>query len=434
MNETYLPRHMDSALFKRDSSSTNNDDQLWATGWYISQTVSGMQISQVTALSTTAVYAAIRILSEDVAKIKPFLFKKRADGSREIVTNHWLAKLLRQPNDWMTGWDFRTFLMVQLCLRQNAYFVIIRDRGGRPISFIPVNSDRVAIWEAPDGSLWYRVTPLGLHERAVLAGEPFLIPSEDICHIKGISLNGLMGSSLIVLGKEAIGLNLAYEQQASRWMGSGAKPSGVLQTDQKLTPDAAKRLASDWRDLHTGIQNIGKVAVLERGLKYQAVAFDAAQMDFLNNRRFSIEEIARLLRVPLHMLAFPQMRGSQGTTEQSASEYVNYTLTSYTMAIGEKLDVTFDIPGEGLELGWDYSTLTRADQSARMANYTKGLAGGILTANECRLDNGMDPLEGGDRLWQPTNVAFAGSQAGGGLPDGGGRPEGSPNVNDGGKA
>jgi len=418
---------MDVALFKRDSSSQNSDDQLWSAGWYASQTVSGLQISQVSALSASAVYGAVRVLSEDVAKIKPFLFKKRADGSRDIVTDHWLAKLFRQPNDWMTGWDFRIFLMVQLCLRQNAYFVIIRNHGGRPIKFVPVNSDRVAIWEAPSGAIFYRVTPLGLHERAELAGEPFLIPSEDICHIRGISLNGLMGSALIVLGKEAIGLNLAYEQQAARWMGSGAKPSGVLQTDQKLTNETAKRLASDWRDLHTGIQNIGKIAVLERGLKYQPIAFDAAQMDFLNNRRFSIEEIARLLRVPIHMLAFPQARGSQGTTEQNASEYVNYILTSYTTSIGERFDLTFDIEGEGLELGWDYSTLTRADRSARVAMYTKAVAGGIWTANECRLDDGLDPLPNGDKLWMPTNSAFAGSQAGAGLPDGGGRPEGSPN-------
>ena len=241
MNEAFLPRHMGRDLFahKRDVDPTNNDE-LWAAGWYASRTVSGINVSQVTALSTPPVFAAIRILSEDVAKLKPLLYKVDAQGARALVKDHWLARLFKRPNDWQTGFDFRLMLMVQLCLRQNAYFVIIRNQAGRPIKFIPVNSDRVAIWEAPEGSLFYRVTPLGLHEMAELSGEPFLIPAEDVCHIRGISINGLMGSALIVLGKEAIGLNLAYEQQAARWMSSGPWSAPPHPSEGEAEPRATR--------------------------------------------------------------------------------------------------------------------------------------------------------------------------------------------------
>lgn len=425
-----LPNLARAEAFQRVASGTNTDEQLWSATYYISQTASGINVSQVTALSSAAVLACISMLSEDVAKLKPLLFRRAADGARTLVKDHWLAKLFRRPNDWMTGFDFRQMMMVQLLLRENAYAVIIRNRAGQPIKLIPVNSDRVAIWEAPEGSLFYRVTPLGLHERAQLIDQPFMIPAEDILHIRGLSLNGLMGSARIVLGKEAIGLALAYEQQAARWMGASSKPSGILSTDQKLTPDAARRMASDWRDVHSGLQNAGKIAVLEQGLKYQPTAFDAVQMEFINSRKYQLEDLGRLWRIPLHMISAEVKNGS-GSVEQQATEYLNYTLTSHTTRIGERYDITFGIEDElGLELDFDYSILTRADRSSRFAMYARALAGGFMTPNEARLDDGMNPEEGGDKLWMPTNVAYAGSQATGTLPDGGGRPEGSPNKQD----
>jgi len=428
-----LPRTMGADLFKRDAPDTNIDDNLWSAGWYASQSVSGIYVSQVTALSTPAIFSPIRVLSEDVAKLRWILYNRDAEGKRREVKDHWLARLFKRPNSWQTGFDFRLFLMVQLCLRANAYFVICRRANGKPYKFIPVNSDRVAIWEAPDGNIFYRVTPLGLHERAELIDEPFLIPAEDICHIRGISMNGLLGSALIVLGKEAIALALAYEQQAARWMSAGSKPSGVLATDQKLTKETAERLATDWRDKFSGVQNVGKIAVLEQGLKFQQTMFDAVQLDFLKQRQFQLEEGCRLLRVPPHMVGIAQQGRMSGAVEQQATEYLNFTLSGYTRNFAERLDFCFDIEdGEGLEMGFGYEVLTEADLTTRVATATRAVAGGLWSQNEGREYTGRDradndPKENADKLWMPTNVAYAGSQAGGGLPDGGGRPEGSPN-------
>jgi len=431
-NAFLAPRGMTRDLFapKRDIDPSSSDP-FWSSGWYASQTVSGINVSQVTALSCPPMLAAINILSEDFAKIKWRLYRRRANGGRDLVADHWLAKLFKKPNDWQTGFDFRRMLMTQLILRQNAYFVIIRNAAGRPIKFIPLNSDRVAIWEAPTGDIFYRVTPLGLHEMAELFGQPFLIPAEDICHIRGLSLNGLMGSSLIVLGKEAIALALAYEQQAARWMANGSKPSGVLQTDSKLTPDVAKRLGSDWRDAYTGLQNSGRVAVLEQGLKYQPIAFDAVEMDFLKNRAYQREEIIGMLRIPSHMMPGSQSKDSKASVEQNASDYINLCLSSYTCCFGEKLDVTLDIEDElGLELDFDYSILTKADMTSRVAMWTRAVAGGIAKPNQARNDFDWEPDESGDKLWMPANAQWAGSHVCGDLPDGGGRPAGAKNKDE----
>jgi HK97 family phage portal protein len=427
MGSVGTPREMSRELFTR-GLDTNTDEQLWSATYLVSQTNSGLNVSQVTALSSAAVFACVSMLAEDVAKLRPLLYRPKAGGGRDLVTDHWLAQLFRQPNDWQSGFEFREFMMVQLCLRSNAFVVILRERSGRPYKLVPVNSDRVAIWEAPEGQLFYRVTPLGLHERAELINEPFLIPSEDIMHVRGLSLNGLLGSAKIVLAKEAIGLTLGLEQQSARWMAQGTKPSGVLTTEKKLTKEAADRLSADWRANNSGPQNVGRVAVLEQGLKFQQMAFTALDLEHIKQRQFQLEECARLFRIPAYKLGIAQSKGASGSIEQQATEYVNDTLTGYTSRFHEKYDLAFDIQGEGLELAFDYSILTRADQSTRYTNYSKAIAGGYLMPNEARVEDGKDPADGGDKLWMPTNVAYAGSQATGTLPSGGGRPEGSENV------
>lgn len=400
------------------------DEQLWAGSQFISQSASGIAISQTSALSATTVYACIMMLSEDVAKLQPQLFRPLPDGGRELVTDHWFAKLLDQPNDWQSKFEFIQMLMVQLLLRENAYAVILRTKGGRPYKLVPVNSDRVAIWEAPSGDLFYRVTPLGLHEMAELRDEPFLIPSEDMFHLRGLSINGLLGSSRMVLHKDAIGLSLAQEQQQARWLGASSAASGVLESDQKINETTAERVSKRWRDLHSGPQNAGKIVVLEQGLKFQKLGLSATDIDFINGRKYQIDDLARLFRIPPHMLGTEQQgRSAAGVVAQQASEYMNFTLTGHTQRFTEKFKVTFDL--SPLFIDWDYSILTRADWATRWGTYQKGIAGGFVTPNECRVDDGRNPLPNGDKLWLPVNVSYAGSQASGVMPDGGGRPQGS---------
>ena len=273
---------------KRSGDSATSD-----FGWspFSAQSVTGVDVNQLTALNATTVMAAVTMLCEDFAKLTPTIYRKAKDGSRSEANDHELYPLLYQPNDYQDYFQFAEMMQFSLVMRGNGYAVRIRNYRGDTIKLIPVNADWVALWEAPDGSIFYRVTPNGLHMMAQLRGQPFLIPAEDIIHIRGFSMNGLLGASRIVLAKEAIALSLGYERQAAQYMSQGANTSGVLTTDQKLQPQAAERMAADWKEKKSGLQNSGKILVLEQGLKYQPTTLTASDAQFIAARNLQIQEI-----------------------------------------------------------------------------------------------------------------------------------------------
>ena len=245
-------------------------------------------------------------------------------------------------------------------------------------------------------------------------------------HIRGFSLDGLMGMSRISLAREAIALGLSQEQQAARWMGQGAKPSGMLTTDQKLTPDAAKRLAQDFKENVTGLQNSGKVIVGEQGLKFQPFTMTSADLEFIASRQFQLQDVARIFRIPPHMIG-ELSRSTNNNIAQMAQEYINFTLTGYTNRWRAKLSSTFGLRKQNLSVEFDYSDLTTADMTARINNWRIAIMSMMATPNQARIDLGWAPVtdEGADQLHFPANMDSAGSQSTGQLPEGGGRPEGS---------
>ena len=379
-------------------------------------------INQFTALNATAVMAAVTILAEDVAKLPWSLYQNAEGEGRREYQSHYLYDLLQEPNDYMNGFEFREMMQVALIQRGNAYAPIIRDGRGRPVELIPVNPDWCQLWEAPTGDLFYRVTPNGLHMMAKLRSLPNLIPAADMLHIRGFSSNGLLGASRIMLAREAIALSIAQEQQAARWMGNGARPSGILTTDKKLGNDAAKRMAQDWKDMHSGLANQGKTAVFEDGLKFQPLSMTTSDLDFINSRRFQTEEIARIFRIPQHMLGVLD-RSTNNNIAQQAQEYINYTLTGYTNRWSAKYSQRFGLRRDRLSVEFDYRALTAADLTSRINNWRTAIMSMIAKPDEARVDLGMAP-EGGDaaKLHFPQNMASSGSQSTGTAPDGAGRP------------
>ena len=411
-------------LFGRTNtrSSDGSGEMAWSGGLWSNPSIAGIRVDQQTALTATTVMACVTILSEDFAKLTPSIYRlDDKTGARNVARDHELYTLLYRPNDLQNGFVFRETMMANLVLHGNAYAVKIRNGAGRVIQLVPVNANWVALREAADGDIFYRVTPSGLHMMSVLRNEPFFIPAEDMLHIRGMSLGGLLGSSRMMLAKEAIGLSLAYEQQAARWMGNQASLSGVLQTDQKLSEPAAKRLAQDWRDLKTGLQNAGKIAVLEQGLKFQPLSMNAEQAQFIASRQFQVAEIARAFRVPLHMMG-DLSRSTDNNISQQAQEYINLTLSGYVSRWREKLDIDFDLRAQGMFVDFDLSQLIRGDVTTRYANYARGITGGFLTMNEARIDDGRDPMPGGDELLKPLNMDASGSHSTGAKAEGGGRP------------
>lgn len=412
-------------------------ESFWNGSFWSAASATGIQINQQTALQATAVMACVRILSEDVSKMTPSLYRRFDKegyklGGRQKLTGpeHPLAALLVRPNDWQTWPEFCRMMMVGFALRGNAFAVILKNRRGDPVMLVPINPDRVALWQAPDGGLFWWITRSGLHELHVLRNQPLLIPYEDVFHLKDLSADGLVGSSPIALAREAIALSLAQEQQYARLMGSGARPSGVLTTDQRLTDVSAARIRADWEAMNAGLANSGRTAILEQGLKWTPLTISSVDLQFLQMRQFQVVEIARIFRVPPHMLG-DLTKGTFNNIVQQSQEYRNNTLTSHTDLWEKRFAHTFELKDGIEEVDFDESALVKADLTARYNAYRIGVLTGWENRNEVRIAEGKNPEPGLDEFIVPANEIAAsglGSDMGGENP-GAGQPSSGLDIN-----
>ena len=398
-----------SRVFGTQTKDAGQDEISAAIGgWGGYNTATGIPIGQVSAMQAGAVMACVSILAEDVAKLPWHVYRHLPTGGKHIVTGHPVEKLLQRPNDWQTAFEFKEQMQGALLLRGNAYAVILRDGRGNPIALVPVNPDRVSLFEAPGGGLFYWVSRSGLHEMAILKDVPLRVPSEDILHIRWITQNGLLGLSRISLAREAIALSLAQERMSSSIAGNGARPGGVLRTDKKLSQTAFDRLKSDWDSNRTGLPNAGKTVILEEGLQWQAMGMTMADAEFLAQRAFQVEEIARVFRMPLHKIGILAKAAGQSMA-QLDQDYRDNTISSYTERWSSKINTVLGLVDEGLFLEFDLSKFLSADITARYAAYRTGVVGTFLTPNEVRRAEGLPDAEGGDVLLQPMNMAPLGT-------------------------
>lgn len=396
------------------TTDTTSDALNWNDwGWSV-PTAAGVAVNQASAMQVSAVFACVQILSYDIAKLGASIFRGTRKGKRSRAKDHVLYPLFAKPASWLTWFEFCAMLQCSVLLRGNGYAVILRDYRGQPAQLVPINPDRVALWEAPDGELFYMVTRSGLHELAVLRAEPLLIHSDDIFHLKALSMNGLLGLSPISMAREAIGLSIAQEQLASRWAGNSAQPRGILTTDQKLTPEAAQRIQNDWKTLNSGLYNAGKTAVLEQGLTWKPLSMTSQDLEFIQARRFQLEEIARIFRVPMHMLgeATSGRSSGGGGVAVQAQEYLNYSLSTWIEMWEQRIPFTFDMDPDLTFIEFDVDRLLRADISTRFAAHRVALGGtGWSTINEVRSEEGMDKIVGGDEVFRPVNTVPADTPA-----------------------
>jgi HK97 family phage portal protein len=332
-----------SRLAAPTAKSAMSIDDWWAEYGPSSVSAGGMAITQMSALQVTTVQACVSIRSEDVAKCPVHHYEWLPNGGRRIVEDSQLERILQRPNGYQSRFEFMEQMHVALLLRGNAYAVILRDGRGRLLSMIPVSPDRVWIYEAPDGQVFYQVARRGMHETAVLKSMPLMIPAEDMLHVRWMALdNSLYGASRIGLAREAIGLALSQQELAGRLSANSTNLGGVLTTEQKLTKEAAERIGKSWKSLKQGLRNAGDTAILEQGLKWQALGMSARDAEFIAGRNMQVQEIARLYRMPLYKLGVPET--SRVSVEQLDQEYMNGPVSGDLGRWETKLAQAFDLP------------------------------------------------------------------------------------------
>lgn len=388
-------------------------DEWWSEYGPTSASAGGMAVTQLTALQVSTVQACVSIRAEDVAKLPVHVWRKKPNGGRDIVDDHPLERVLQKPNDYQSRFEFIEQMQVSQLLRGNAYAVILRDGRGRVTSLIPINPDRVWIYEAPGGEVFYQVARRGLHEMAVLASEPLMIPSEDILHLRWLSLEtSLYGASRIGLAREAIGLALSQQELAGRLSANSTNLGGVLSTEQKLTKEAAERIKTTWENRKQGLRNAGGTAVLEQGLKWQPLGMTARDAELIAARNMQVQEIARLYRMPLHKLGVLE-RGMGSSIPDLDQDYMNSVVSSDLCRWEDKLNQTFGLAEEKVFVEFDVAGLIRAALMTRYSAYRTGIVGMFLTPNEARRAEGLPDHPEGDTLYQPTNVAPIGFEPAG---------------------
>lgn len=374
-------------LKKRSSTLSNREFAGWLTGEV--RSASGVQVTPDTAMRSTAVYGSVRILAETVASLPLFLYK-RIGKAKEKAPEHPLYSLLHDlPNPEMTSFELREMLMGHLALRGNAYCYLVRDDFGIQVKEIwPLRPDRIEIIRSDDQRLVYIYR--------LPNGESRVLREEDVWHIRGFGNDGVKGMSPISFAREAIGLSLATEEFGARFFGNGSQLGGVLQTEGQLSREAQERLKEQWEKLHTGLSNAHRVAILEEGLKWQQVGIAPEDGQFLETRKFQVAEIARIFRVPPHMLADLD-RATFSNIEHQSIEFVVHTIRPWLVRWEQSIKRDLLLPSERDTYFAEFLVdgLLRGDIKSRYEAYAVGRQNGWLSANDIRQMENMNPLPDG---------------------------------------
>lgn len=386
-------------LFKsRDHPKIDNRTVGSSYSFYMGGSSAGKNVNERSAMQMTAVYSCVRILAEAVAGLPLHLYRYKEDGGKERAIDNNLYHLLHdEPNKEMSSFIFRETLMTHLLLWGNAYAQIIRNGKGEVVALYPLMPNKMQVDRDENGELCYIYTRSS-NEAKTMEGVTMYLTPRDVLHIPGLGFDGLVGYSPIAMAKNAIGLAIATEEYGAKFFANGAAPSGVLEHPGTIKDPS--RLRENWNSTFGGSANSGKVAVLEEGMKYTPISISPEQAQFLETRKFQIDEIARIFRVPPHMVGDLE-KSSFSNIEQQSLEFVKYTLDPWVIRWEQSLSRALLNEDEKRKYFFKFNLegLLRGDYESRMSGYAVARQNGWMSANDIRELENMDKIsaeDGGD--------------------------------------
>ena len=380
------------------------------------ETKTGVMVNEKTAMNYLAVFACVRILSETVASLPLHVYRRLPDGGKERATTHPLYTVLHDiGNPEMTSFTVRETIQAYVSTWGNGCAEIEFNNAGFPVALWPMRPDRVdierekALGDAGDrrsGGLVYRYT--------FSNGEQVTLPASNVLHISGLGFDGIKGYSPIKMAREAIGLGLATEEFGARFFGDGTHPGVVVEHPGALSDSAHKHLKSQLSEKHAGLGKSHRMMLLEEGMKLQSIGIPPEDAQFLETRKYQVAEIARIYRVPLHMLADLE-RATFSNIEHQSIEFVVHTIRPWLVRWEQSMCMKLLTPNERKKYFIEHlvDALLRGDIKARYESYAIGRQWGWLSADDVRRIENMNPLpEGqGERYLTPLNMVPA-NQAG----------------------
>lgn len=388
---------MFASLFRADATG---DRSVFGNFWFSdvgSRSNSGVRVTAGSALGLPAVYACIRVKAESFAVLPFKLYRPKVGGGRQQITDHWLYRLFaKQPNRFQTPFEFREMLEGHLSLRGNAFCEIVPDGMGGIVELMPLHPDRMKIELLDNGSYRYVFTDQ--------TGKTIYFRRDEIWHLRGLSSDGYMGMSPIELAREAIGEGLSMQTYSSRFFANDAKPGGGwIEYPGSFADKATKAtFRESWQEMQGGA-NRGKVAVLERGMKFHELGMNNKDSQFIEARAAKVTEIARIWRIPPHKI-MDMHASTNNNIEQQAIEFWQDCMLPDTERWESSIECQLLGPDTDLEVEFDMRRMMRADSAARGTYYNTGIVAGWLTRNEAREEEGLDPIEGLDEPLRPLNM------------------------------
>lgn len=375
--------------------SLKDNYPMWMVG---SGSYSGEAVSPTTAMQLTAVYGCVKIIAETVAQLPLHTYKLTADGNKERALQHPIYfKLHDEPNPYMTSFVFRETIMSHLLLWGNSYSQIIRNGKGEIIALYPLMPQRMDIVRSSNGKILYVYTQSN-DDLETNKPKTVILSREEILHIPGLSFDGLVGYSPISMLRNPIGAAIAADKSSGKFYSNAAMPSGVIEYPGSINDPKAFR--EKWNEAFSGAINSGKTPVLEEGMKYHQISINPSDAQFLETRKFNINEIARIFRVPPHMLADLE-KSSFSNIEQQSLEFVKYTIEPWIVRIEQALkkDLLLSKEKENLFFSFNLEGLLRGDYQSRMNGYAIARQNGWMSSNDIRELENMNKIsaeEGGD--------------------------------------
>lgn len=369
---------------------------------------SGQVVTEKSSMQISAIYACVRILSEAVASLPLGLYMTDEKGLKTRAVDDPLYRLVHdEPNPEMSSFNFRETMMIHLLLWGNAYAQIQKNGKGEITALYPLMPDRMKVDRDEKRNLYYEYQVEQGDAPSIKAASVIRFRPEQILHIAGLGFDGLIGYSPVAMAKNVIGMTQSCEEYGSKFFKNGAYPGGVLEHPGTL--EDPEKVRDSWNRAFGGASNAGKVAVLEEGMKYQPISFSPEQSQLSQTREYQLNEIARIFRIPPHMLG-DLTKASYASIEQQSIEFVKYTLNPWLVrweqAMSRRL-LDEDKKGR-YYFKFNVDGLLRGDYNSRMSGYAIGRQNGWLSANDIRKLEDMDMIpaeEGGDLYLVNGNMA-----------------------------
>jgi HK97 family phage portal protein len=405
--------HVDYRSLENPSTPLSDPDEWLYEALGGEKTDTGVRVNRKTALTSSAIYRAVNMISTDVARVPLLVFERlitAAGDGKKLARDHRAYQLLRyRPSAQMTDFTWKQTKMGHVLTRGNGYSYVMRDGAANPIELLLLNPD-VTYPVRANGVLFY-VTEITVNGKK----ETRKLPAADVLHWKGLGFDGLVGYDLVAYAKQCIGMDLAARKHGSLYFKRGGAPRVVLEHPGRLGDEARTNLRKSWESMYEGIDNAHRAAILEEGLKLNAFGFNLKDSQLLELRQFDVREVANFWGVPPHRLGDNSRQG-YNSLEQENDSYVFDSLDGWFCMIEsdsrEKMLSEREKADDTHLIQFDRRRLMLRDSTAKSNYYRVGLGGRpFMTQNEVRdlEDLNPDPDPKANQILEPLNMGQGGN-------------------------